>query len=79
MFVFGNDNQTDAAGSAINTNKIMATKDFRFKVTYLHEYMALAFVRVEDDLMIYVNENEDFVMMFAKGYCAAKGEDFFVE
>ena len=54
-------------------------KEYRFKVTYLHEYMACAFVRIADDLLIYVNENEDFVRMFADGYCSALNEDYFIE
>lgn len=57
----------------------MATKEYKYKVTYLHEYMAMAFVRIADDFMIYVNENEMFVRMYAEGFCDAKGEKFYIE
>lgn len=57
----------------------METTQYKYKVTYLHEYKALAFVRIADDLYLYVNENEMFVRMFAEGFCAAKGEPFFIE
>lgn len=57
----------------------METNEYKYKVTYLHEYMAMAFVRIADDFMIYVNENEMFVRMYAEGFCNAKGEKFFIE
>lgn len=51
----------------------------RFKVTYLHHLMATAFVRIEDDYILYANDDEMFVIMFAKGFCAARDERFFIE
>lgn len=55
------------------------TNEYKYKVTYLHEYMAMAFVRIADDFMIYVNQNEMFVRMYAEGFCNAKCEKFFIE
>ena len=55
------------------------TNEYKYKVTYLHEYMAMAFVRIADDFMIYVNENEMFGRMYAEGFCNAKSEKFFIE
>ncbi|MCQ2257853.1 MAG: hypothetical protein MJZ41_07670 [Bacteroidaceae bacterium] len=57
----------------------MATQNYKYKVTYLHEYKALAFVRIADDALLYVNENEMYVRMYAEGFCNAKNEKFFIE
>lgn len=51
----------------------------KYKVTYLHHLMAMAFVRIADELIIYCNENEMYVRVFAEGYCSAKGERLFIE
>lgn len=51
----------------------------KYKVTYLAHLMATAFVRVADDAILYSNENEDYVRIYAKGFCVAKGERFFIE
>lgn len=57
----------------------MATTEYKYKVTYLHHLMALAFVRLADDAILYTNENEMFVRMYAEGFCDAKNEKFFIE
>ena len=36
----------------------MAIQDYKYKVTYLSEYKAMAFVRIKDDALLYTNENE---------------------
>lgn len=51
----------------------------KYKVTYLAYLMATAFVRVADDAILYANENENYVRVFADGFCTAKGERFFIE
>lgn len=57
----------------------MKTNDFKYKVTYLHHLMACAFVRVADDMILYTNENELLVRMYAEGFCNAKCERFYIE
>lgn len=57
----------------------MTTNNFRFKLTYLHEYMAMALVRIADDAILYVNDNELLVRTYAEGFCGALGEKFFIE
>lgn len=57
----------------------MAIQDYKYKVTYLSEYMAMAFVRIKDDALLYTNENEMYVRMYAEGFCNAKNEKFFIE
>ena len=61
----------------MNTSNILST--FKYKVTYLHEYMAIAFVRIADDMILYTNENEMFVRLYAEGFCNAKCENFYIE
>lgn len=51
----------------------------KYKVTYLAHLMATAFVRVADDAILYANEDESLVRAYAKGFCTAKGERFFIE
>lgn len=51
----------------------------KYKVTYHKELMATMFVRVADDAILYCNENEMYVRMFAEGFCTAKNERFFIE
>ena len=57
----------------------MAIQDYKYKVTYLHHLMAMAFVRIADDALLYTNENEMYVRMYAEGFCNAKNEQFFIE
>ena len=57
----------------------MNTRNYKYKVTYLSEYKALAFVRIADDALLYTNENEMYVRMYAEGFCNAKNEKFFIE
>lgn len=51
----------------------------KYKVTYLDYLMCCAFVRIKDDAILYSNATEDFVIMYAKGFCTAKNESFFIE
>ena len=51
----------------------------KYKITYHNGLMATMFVRVADDAILYVNENEMYVRLFAEGFCLAKGEKFFIE
>ena len=57
----------------------MNTQNYKYKVTYLHHLMAMAFVRIKDDALLYTNENEMYVRMYAEGFCNAKNEKFFIE
>lgn len=57
----------------------MNMADYKYKVTYLHHLMAMAFVRIADDAILYTNENEMFVRMYAEGFCNAKNEKFYIE
>lgn len=52
---------------------------YKYKVTYLDYLNCCAFVRVADDAILYSNENEHFVTLFADGFCTAKNEHFFIE
>lgn len=54
-------------------------ENYRYKVTYLAYLMTVAFVRVGDGAILYTNDNEDYVTMYAKGFCAAKNEQFYIE
>ena len=38
-----------------------------------------AFVRVSDDAILYTNACEDYVRLFADGFCTAKNADYYIE
>lgn len=57
----------------------MNTQNYKYKVTYLLHLMAMAFVRIKDDAILYTNDNEMYVRMYAEGFCNAKNEKFFIE
>ena len=52
---------------------------YQYKVTYLDYLHCLAFVRISDDAILYSNANENYVELFAKGFCTAKNESFYIE
>lgn len=56
-------------------NKIMKSNNFSYKVTYLSYCMAVAFVRIADNAILYQNEKEDNVIEYALN----SGKAFFVE
>lgn len=47
-------------------------KPFKYKITYLPEYMQCAFVRIADDAILYVGSEEN-VKLFAEGFKCGSG------
>ena len=61
---------------------IMKKIDIRnclYKVTYLDYLHCSAFVRVVDGAILYTNASEDFVSLFAEGFCTAEDVEFYIE
>lgn len=53
--------------------------EYKYKVTYHSKELGCSFVRIKDDAILYTNPNEDYVRMFAMGFCQAKNEKFYIE
>lgn len=53
--------------------------EYKYKVTYLAYIMAVAFVRIADETILYANESEDNVRMYADGFCVARNEKYYIE
>lgn len=54
-------------------------KEILYKVTYSGDSMLTKFVRIKDDAILYANHDEWAVVMFARGFCQAKGCRFMIE
>lgn len=59
--------------------KVIDIRECPYKVTYLDYLHCSAFVRVSDDAILYTNACEDFVRIFADGFCTAKNVDYYIE
>lgn len=67
--------------SEIKIYTIMANEltEYKYKVTYHSKEMGCSFVRIKDDAILFTNPKEDYVRMFAMGFCQAKNEKFYIE
>lgn len=52
---------------------------YKYKVSYHTELMCTMFIRVKDEAILLTSSDEAYVTAYAAGYCAAKGEKFYIE
>ncbi len=57
----------------------MSTTYYQYKITYHPTLMACMFVRIKDDAILYCNEDESNVKLFADGFCTAKNTRYYIE
>lgn len=57
----------------------MSTTDYQYKITYHPTLMACMFVRIKDDAILYCNDDESNVKLFANGFCTAKNTRYYIE
>lgn len=50
-----------------------------YKITYLDYLMSCAFVRISDNAILYDNPNEEYVRLYAMGFCTVYNEKFYIE